>query len=102
MIDQQTQVTPIQPLSEFHLEMLSQNAVKLYQAVWSRMSRLSTTVVVLNNAEASRRSRVLMLHLGAAQSELASANLFLMAPGGSATRYEFVADPGATEPGAAA
>ena len=85
--------TTLQPLSEFHLEMLSPNAAKLYQAIWLRMSSRNATTIMLDDAEASRRSRVLMQHIPAAQSELAKAGLFIMVPGINMTRYEFVSDP---------
>mgnify|MGYP001477620190 CR=1 FL=1 len=83
-----------QPLSEWHLEMLSPNAAKLYQTIWARMARKNLTTIVLDDAEASRRARVLMHHIPAAQSELARANLLEMSPGVGLTKYTFVSDPG--------
>jgi hypothetical protein len=80
-------------LSEFHIEMLSLNAVKMYVAIWNYMASRNVTCVSMDDAEASRRSRVLLQHITAAQSELASANLMLLIPGERQTRYTFVADP---------
>ena len=74
MIDATTnEATTLQPLSEFHLEMLSKNARQLYTAVWQRMASRSVTVLCLSNDEASRRARVTLQNLSTAQSELVSA-----------------------------
>jgi hypothetical protein len=97
MIDTTTNVatTHVQPLSEFHLEMLSANAAKLYEAVWSRMASKNVSEIWMDDTEASRRSRVALQFIGAAQSELARSGLFAMTPGLRQVKYEFVSDPDA-------
>ena len=94
MIDPKTQVvTPEDILSEFHCELLSQNAKQLYVAAWTAMQNAQSTFITLDDAKMSIRSKISLKNLGKAQSEIASANLLAMVPGANWTRYEFVSDP---------
>ena len=82
--------TPEEVLNDWYRSTLSPNAIKLYEAVWLRMASRGATVVSLSNDDASRRARVTLQHLPAAQSELFNAGLLLMDPGTHTTQYTFV------------
>jgi hypothetical protein len=79
-------------LSPWHKEILSTNAQKLYCAVWSVMKDRNTQSTWMDDAQASRRSRVLIQHIPGAQSELVRSGLMHLEPGENQTKYEFVAD----------
>jgi hypothetical protein len=79
-------------LSPWHKEILSTNAQKLYCAVWSVMKDRNAQSTWMDDAQASRRSRVLIQHIPGAQSELVRAGLMHLEPGENQTKYEFVAE----------
>lgn len=56
------------------------------------MTFKNQTVIVVDNSEVSRRSRVLLQNIEAAQRELAQAGLLMIDPGTNSSRYEFVED----------
>jgi hypothetical protein len=87
-----------QPLSEFHLALLSAAAARVYGIIWGQMNFKGATVFWMSDAELSRRSRVTLQHLPAVKTELSSARLLVIKPGqpgqpSPMTRYEFVSDP---------
>jgi hypothetical protein len=88
------QLTAEEILSEYHRQLLSPSAVRLYVAVWFRMGSRNATEVWLTDEDASCRARVLLEDIPAAQSELANARLMELVPGDGKTRYTFVDDPG--------
>lgn len=83
-------VTPEQILGEFHLEVLSPNAIKLYTGVWLVMRERNSTETWIPDDTVSRKSRLLLKYVPAAQSELARAGLLEMVPGDGQTRYQYV------------
>ena len=87
------QLTAEEILSEYHRQLLSPSAVRLYVAVWFRMGSRNATEVWLTDEDASCRARVLLEDIPAAQSELAKARLMEIVPGDGQTRYTFVDDP---------
>ena len=88
------QLTAKDILSEYHRQLLSPGAVRLYVAVWFRMGSRNATEVWLTDQDASCRARILLKDIPAAQSELAKARLMEIVPGDGQTRYTFVDDPG--------
>src|SRR5271154_3855332 len=87
------QLTAEEILSEYHRQLLSPNAVRLYVAVWFRMGSRNATEVWLTDEDASSRARILLKDIPAAQSELAKARLMELVSGDGQTRYTFVEDP---------
>src|ERR1700685_2210852 len=69
------QLTAEEILSEYHRQLLSPSAVRLYVAVWFRMGSRNATEVWLSDEDASCRARILLKDIPAAQSELAKAKL---------------------------
>jgi hypothetical protein len=86
-------LTNTEILGEFYCAVLSQPAQKLYCAIWHMMATKQATELWLPDAEASTRSRVLIQHIPAAQSELANGGLMLLVPGVTQVHYRFVEDP---------
>jgi hypothetical protein len=80
---------PEEILSLWHLEILSKDAVKLFVAVWEKMHERNITEIWMDDVIASRRARVALKDIPAAQSELARARLFGMIPGIAKVRYTF-------------
>jgi hypothetical protein len=92
-VDKPTPMPTEELLSPFHREVLSKNAVKLYEAVWKRMANRNVSVLWMFNDEASCRARVLLKDIAGAQSELSRAGLMWLTPGdGGQTHYRFVVD----------
>jgi hypothetical protein len=58
MADEVKQITIEDILSDYHREMLSPHAVKLYAAVWFRMGNRGVTEISMSNDELSVRARV--------------------------------------------
>jgi hypothetical protein len=87
------QLTAEEILSEYHRELLSPNAVRLYVAIWFRMGSRNATEIWLSDEDASCRARILLKDIPAAQSELVTARLMELVPGDGQTRYTFVDDP---------
>ena len=79
-------------LNEWHQEMLSlsPNAQKVYCAVAHLLRDRNATSIWLDDAQVSRRAKVLIQFIGPAQSELARAGLLHLDPGETQTRYELV------------
>jgi hypothetical protein len=86
-----------QYLSEFHQEMLSLNAQKVFCTVAYLLRDRKQTSIWLTDAEVSRRSRVLIQYIPGTQSELARAGLMHLEPGLNAVRYELVTDAEAAQ-----
>jgi len=82
------QSTTAKPFDEFQLEMLTPNGAKVYRTVSSRMVQLNVSSLWISDAELSRRARVVLQNIGAAQSELARVGAFIMTPGIAQVRYE--------------
>jgi len=93
MADEVKQITIEDILSDYHREILSQPAVKLYAAVWFRMGNRGVTEISMPDEEVSVRARVPMDGISKAQSELAMAGLLRIFPSGTEARYRFVPDP---------
>jgi hypothetical protein len=75
MADEVKQITIEDILSDYHREMLSAPAVKLYAAVWFRMGNRGVTEISMSDEEVSVRARVPMSGLSKVQSELAKMGL---------------------------
>jgi hypothetical protein len=84
------EITPESVLSEFHLAMLSQNAQKLYLAVWKIMAERGQTLVRASDDLVSVKSRVELKFIPAAQVELARSGLLELLPGDYETQYGYV------------
>src|SRR5271156_3299004 len=93
MADEVKQITIEDILSEYHREILSQPAVKLYAAVWFRMGNRGVTEISMPDEEVSVRARVPINGISKAQSELARAGLLQISPNGNETNYKFISDP---------
>jgi hypothetical protein len=74
-------------LNEGHIETLSPNAQKVYCAVAYLLKDRNATEIWLDDAQVSRRARVLIQFIGSAQSELARAGLLHLVPGDNQTKY---------------
>jgi|SRR5271170_6673252 len=93
MTDEVKQITIEDILSDYHREILSSPAIKLYAAVWFRMGNRGVTEISMPDEEVSVRARVPMDGISKAQSELAMAGLLRIFPSGTEARYRFVPDP---------
>jgi hypothetical protein len=71
MADEVKQITIEDILSDYHREILSPPAVKLYAAVWYRMGNRGVTEISMSNEEVSVKARVPMSGISKVQSELA-------------------------------
>jgi hypothetical protein len=81
-----------QYLSEFHQEMLSLNAQKVFCTVSYLLRDRKQESIWLTDAEVSRRARVLIQFIGPAQSELARVGLLHMEPGLNQVKYELITE----------
>jgi hypothetical protein len=77
-------------LSPWHKETLSQDAQKVYTAIWLRMNSRGATEVWLHDVELSRRARVVLPRIHDAQVELVRSGLLHLTPGENQTKYEFI------------
>jgi hypothetical protein len=93
MADEVKQITIEDILSEYHREILSPPAVKLYAAVWFRMGNRGVTEISMPDEEVSIRARIPMSGISKVQSELAGAGLLKIFPNGNETKYKFISDP---------
>jgi hypothetical protein len=90
--DQISKTLPEQILSEFHREVLSQDAIKLFEAVWFRMAYSGVTQIRMADDQVSIRARVPLHRIAAAQSELSAAGLLEIDPFDQEVRYGFIDD----------
>jgi hypothetical protein len=79
-------------LSEFHQKMLSQNAQIVYITVLHLLKDRKQTSIWLDDAQISRRARVLIQHIAPVQIEIARAGLLHLEPGLNAVKYELVTE----------
>jgi hypothetical protein len=79
-------------LSEFHREVLSPAAQRVYMHIWLRMRHRNTGTLFLSDEQLSIRTRILLKHIPAAQAELVRAGLLHLTPCANDTKYEFVVD----------
>jgi len=93
MADEVKQITIEDILSDYHREILSPPAVKLYAAVWFRMGNRGVTEISMSDQEVSVRARVPMSGISKVQSELARTGLLQVFPNGNETKYKFISDP---------
>jgi hypothetical protein len=77
-------------LNNWHREILSGHAQKLYEAVWHQMRIKGATTIWLGDAEASRRSRMLIQHIPAARTELIDIGLLQCWQGNRQWSYEYI------------
>jgi len=84
-------------LNEFYQQMLSQPAQKVYCAVAHLLKDRKQTSIWLDDAQVSRRSRVLIQYIPGAQSEIARAGLMHLEPGLNAVKYELVTEDEAAQ-----
>jgi hypothetical protein len=82
-------------LNEWHQQTLSQHAQIVFVTVAHLLKDRKQESIWLGDAEVSRRARVLIQFIHAAQSELAKAGLMHMIPGENQTRYELITDEAA-------
>jgi hypothetical protein len=93
MADEVKQITIEDILSDYHREILSSPAVKLYAAVWFRMGNRGVTEISMSDEEISLRARVPLSAIPRVQDELASSALLQITSNGNETKYKFVSDP---------
>jgi hypothetical protein len=94
-------VDPNEILSAWHREILSSNAVKLYEACWYRMKNSGgKTSVWMDDEEASRRSRILIRNVPNARAELINVGLLECWQGSSQWSYGYVEPDDASVVGA--
>jgi hypothetical protein len=93
MADEVKQIGIEDILSDYHREILSPHAVKLYAAVWFRMGNRGVTEISMSDEEVSVRARVPMSGISKVQSELARMGLLQVFPNGTETKYKFISDP---------
>jgi hypothetical protein len=79
-------------LSESHQEMLSLPAQIVYCTVLQLLKYRNAQSIWMNDAEISRRSRVLIQFIPGAQTELARAGLLFLTPGEKQVRYELITE----------
>ena|ERR1700730_10606125 len=82
-------------LNEFHQQMLSLPAQKIFCTIAHLLKDRKQTAIWLDDAQISRRARVLIQFVGPAQSELARSGLLHLVPGENQTRYELIEDEAA-------
>jgi hypothetical protein len=90
--DQINKTPPDMILSEFHRGVLSQDAVKVFEAVWFRMAHTGTTELRMTDEQTSIRARVPLGRIVAAQSELVAADLLEIDPSDLEILYRFIED----------
>jgi hypothetical protein len=93
MADEVKQITIEDILSDYHREILSPPAVKLYAAVWFRMGNRGVTEISMSDEEISVRARVPLSGISKVQGELARAGLLQIVSNGNETKYRFISDP---------
>jgi hypothetical protein len=93
MDEEAKQITIEDILSDYHREILSSPAIKLYAAVWFRMGNRGVTEISMSDEEVSVRARVPVRGISTLQSELFSAGLLHILPNGNETKYKFIPDP---------
>jgi hypothetical protein len=86
---------PSNYLCEGHQETLSLNAQKVFCAIAYLLKDRNAESLWLDDAQVSRRARVLIQYVPGAQSELAKAGLLHMEPGITQTKYELADECGA-------
>jgi hypothetical protein len=93
MADEVKQITIEDILSDYHREILSPPAVKLYAAVWFRMGNRGVTEISMSDEEISVRARVPLSVIPNVQGELARVGLLQIISNGNETKYKFISDP---------
>ena len=88
--DKPVRVAVQELLSDWHLEILSDNAQKLYEACWHRMRITNSTIVWMNDIEASRRARILIRYVPSARAELINAGVLDCWQGHNEWRYTYL------------
>jgi hypothetical protein len=83
-------INPEDILSSWHREILSPNAVKLYEACWHRMRIKGRTELWMDDEEASTRARVLIQHIPAARTELVNLGLLECRQGLRQWRFAYI------------
>lgn len=79
-------------LNEWYQETLSQHAQKVYCSIAYLLKDRNQKEIWLDDAQVSRRARVLIQFIGPAQSELVRSGLMHLVPGENQTRYELITD----------
>src|ERR1700731_3058032 len=77
-------------LSAWNREILSANAVKLYEAVWHRMRIKKVAQVWMDDVEASMRSRTQIQFIPAARAELVNTGLLECRQGSREWSYIYI------------
>jgi hypothetical protein len=77
-------------LSPWYKEILSQDAQKVYVAVWLRMNSRNATEAWLTDEDLSRRARVVLPRTLAAKTELVRYGLMHIDPRERSSKYEFI------------
>jgi hypothetical protein len=93
MADDVKQITIEEILSDYHREILSPAAVKLYAAIWFRMGNRGVTEISMSDEEISVRARIPLSMIPKVQGELAGAALLQIISNGNETKYKFISDP---------
>jgi hypothetical protein len=96
----QPAVDPEQILSPWHREILTTNAIKLYEACWHRMKNAGKTSVWLDDSEASVRARILIRNVPNARAELINIGLLECWQGSRQWSYGYVESDDASVVGA--
>jgi hypothetical protein len=76
--------------TDWQVSLLSENAQKVYDSITWLLKDRKQTAIWLDDAQLSRRARVLIQFIPGAQSELAKSGLMHMEPGLNQVKYELV------------
>jgi hypothetical protein len=75
---------------DWRVSQLSENGQKVYRAIMQALTHRNVKSIWMADREISRRSRVFIQNISAAQSELQRAGLLHLEPGLKHVRYEFL------------
>ena len=80
-------------LSEWHQEILSERAQKMFLALWFKMARNASTEAWFSDEQISIKARILLQFVPAARAELVNARLVTIRKGSTQWRYTYVEQP---------
>jgi hypothetical protein len=83
-------VHPDEILTPWNREILSPNAVRLYEAIWHYMRNLGQAAIWLSDDEASRRAKILIRYIPAARAELINTQLLEGREGARQWKYSYL------------
>jgi hypothetical protein len=77
-------------LSEWHQEILSPDAQRMFLAIWFGMARNASTECWFSDEQASIKARVILQHIPSARAELVNAGLVTIHKGSLQWKYSYV------------